>query len=506
MNLLNTIVPFILKLRLPRIRHWTDQAITTQKQTLLQLVQAAQHTEWGKKYHYSTIKSIADFKKQVPIQDYDSLKPYIQRTLAGHQNVLWHKPIHWFSKSSGTTSDKSKFIPMSVASMKKCHFGGSMDIMALYCSHFPKTKVYEGKCLVLGGSHEISQLNNAASYGDLSAVLSQNMPFIGRLFRSPSLDITLMSDWEAKIERTANITISQNITHLAGVPTWMLVLIKRVLKKTGASNLLEVWPNLELYLHGGVSFTPYEAQFKALIPSPTMQYWQTYNASEGFFGMQGAPNRDDMLLMTEHGIFYEFMPLSELGKEQPQTLSLEEVETGVNYALIISTNGGLWRYMIGDTIQFTTLLPFQIKISGRTKHFINAFGEEVIIDNADHALAVACAKCGAKVNEYTAGPIYFSTNGNGSHEWLIEFEKPPSDLQQFTQMLDQHLQKINSDYEAKRTNDMAMRLPVVHALPVGTFHAWLKMKGKLGGQHKVPRLANHRAYVEEILGFVPKKE
>ena len=501
MKLLNSIVPAFFKFRLYKIYEWIHHPVKKQLEIFTRLIQSAGDTEWGKTHDYVHIKSITDFKKQVPVQDYDSLKPFIEEILKGRQNILWHSDIHWFSKSSGTTSDKSKFIPMSEECMQENHFKGGKDIMTLYCSHYSETTIYEGKCLVMGGSHQISQLNEQAKYGDLSAVLLQNMPFIGRLFRAPDLEVALMDNWEQKIERMAAESIPQNITHLAGVPTWTLVLIKYILEKTGKSHIKEVWPNLELYLHGGVSFTPYREQFRTLIPSENMHYWQTYNASEGFFGIQDAPERDDMLLLTDHGIFYEFMPMSELGKEQPLTLQLEEVETNTNYAIIISTNGGLWRYLIGDTIQFTTLHPFRIKVTGRTKHFINAFGEEVIVDNADHAIAAACKQTGLKVLEYSAAPIYFSDSGNGGHEWLIEFEHPPENVDEFANILDLELQQLNSDYEAKRTKSIAMRMPVVHAVAPGTFHHWLKSKGKLGGQHKVPRLANHRKYVEEIKEF-----
>ncbi|MGB0929583.1 MAG: GH3 auxin-responsive promoter family protein, partial [Chitinophagales bacterium] len=440
----------------------------------------------------------ADFKKRVPIQDYNSLKPYINRMIEGEKNVLWSQPIQWFAKSSGTTSDKSKFIPVSKDALKNCHFKAGIDSMTLYCRQRPQTKVYTGKAIIMGGSHSISELNAESKYGDLSAVLMQNMPYFAKFLNEPKLSIALQDNWEHKLEQIAQTTVHQNITHLAGVPTWTILLIKRLLEITGKNHLLEVWPNFELYIHGGVSFTPYREQFAALIPKGETQYWQTYNASEGFFAVQDGLNRDDMLLMLKHGIFYEFMPMEELDKENPRTLQLEEVEVNTNYALIISTNSGLWRYMIGDTIQFTTLSPHRIKVSGRTKHFINAFGEEVIIDNSDQAIHKACEQTGAKVQEYTAAPVYFSGDENGTHEWLIEFDQAPKDLQQFATILDSELQKLNSDYEAKRFKDMAMRFPLIQAVPKGTFYQWLKNRGKLGGQHKIPRLANHREYLEEI--------
>ncbi|MEZ4888474.1 MAG: GH3 auxin-responsive promoter family protein [Chitinophagales bacterium] len=498
MHLLNTIASKYLSSRQSSIDHWLQSPIEAQKQVFKELVHKAKNTAWGKDHDYQHISSIADFKKRVSIQDYDSLKPYITRTMAGEQNVLWSQPIQWFAKSSGTTSDKSKFIPVSKDALKNCHFKGGMDSMTMYCHTHPKTQVYTGKAIIMGGSHSISELNQHSKYGDLSAVLMQNMPYFAKFLNEPKLSIALQDNWELKLEQIAQSTVHQNITHLAGVPTWTILLIKRLLEITGKNHLLEVWPNFELYIHGGVSFTPYREQFAALIPPNKTQYWQTYNASEGFFAVQDAPNRDDMLLMLKHGIFYEFMPMEELDKANPQTLQLQEVEVGKNYALIISTNSGLWRYRIGDTIHFTTLSPHRIKVSGRTRHFINAFGEEVIIDNSDQAIHKACEQTGAKVQEYTAAPVYFSGDENGTHEWLIEFDEAPADLLQFATILDQELQKLNSDYEAKRFKGMAMRFPLVQSVPKGTFYQWLKNRGKLGGQHKIPRLANHREYLEDI--------
>ena len=455
-----------------------------------------------KQYGYKNIKTIAEFKSQVPIQNYESLLPFIERMLKGEQRVLWPTKIEWFAKSSGTTSERSKFIPVSYEAISYCHMKGGQQIMVLYCHHNPNSNVYDGKCLVIGGSNSIGEHNSQIRYGDLSAVLMKNMMRVGRLFKAPEEELMLMPDWNNKIELMAERCANENITHIAGVPTWNIVLIKRILERTGAKNILEVWPNLQLYLHGGVSFTPYETQFKQLIPSDRVQYWQTYNASEGFFGIQENPYRKDMLLLLDHGVFYEFMPLGELDKEKPHTLQLHEVEVNVNYALVISTNAGLWRYLIGDTIKFTTLKPYRIQVTGRTKHFINAFGEELIVDNSDAAIAEAAKITGAKVNEYTAAPIYFSTNNNGGHEWLIEFDVPPNSLSYFIECLDNALQKHNSDYAAKRFNNMAMKLPLVQIVTVGTFHKWLAYKGKLGGQHKVPRLANHRQYIDEIKALV----
>ena len=491
-----------IKLRQSAIDNFMHNPIDTQQQVFNQLIGSAQFTEYGKKYNFERIDSISDFQKIVPINDYETLKPYIQRILEGTQNVLWPSPITWFAKSSGTTSDKSKFIPVSKESLDDTHFRGGRDVLALYLKENPKSELTSGKCLVLGGSHQINQLNAASFFGDLSAVMLQNMPLAGQLFRLPELSIALMTEWEDKIERMAHSTINENVTYIAGVPTWTIVLIKRILEITGATNLLEIWPNLELYIHGGVNFTPYRRQFEQFIPSPYMSYRETYNASEGFFAAQDRDDEDGMLLFLNHGIFYEFMPQSEYGSENPRTLTLKEVELYKNYAIVISTNGGLWRYLVGDTVQFTSLNPFRIKVTGRLKHFINAFGEEVIVDNADNAIAAACAETGATVVDYSAAPVYMTGENNGAHEWIIEFDHLPVSLETFTVLLDKSLQAINSDYEAKRYKDMALRMPLVHAMPRDGFKKWLKDKGKLGGQHKVPRLNNERKYLEEMLAYV----
>jgi hypothetical protein len=369
-----------------------------------------------------------------------------------------------------------------------------------YYKNFPESDLLTGKSLVIGGSHQVHQINENMHYGDLSAVLLQNTPFWGHWLRTPELSIALSDEWESKIENIAQSTITENVTSLAGVPTWTIVLIKKILNLTGKKYLKEVWPNLELYIHGGVSFTPYREQLDKLI-GKKINYLEMYNASEGFFAAQDTPDEDGMLLFTNHGIFYEFMPVSEYGKPHPQTIGLPEVRLHQNYALVITTNGGLWRYLIGDTIQFTNLRPFKIKVTGRLKHYMNAFGEEIIVDNSDKAIALASEKTGAIVNDYTAAPMYFSEHNNGAHEWLIEFDRHPENIQTFITELDSALKTVNSDYEAKRYKDIALRLPVVRVLASGTFSKWLKGKGKLGGQHKVPRLSNDRNYVEDILSF-----
>ncbi|SEW08479.1 GH3 auxin-responsive promoter family protein [Chitinophaga arvensicola] len=503
MRILSPAISQLARLRMGRIAYFMQYPVQVQQQVFQNLISAAQYTEFGKQYGFSKIYKIDEYKQRVPIHTYDTIKPYIQRTMEGQQNVLWNTPIKWFAKSSGTTADKSKFIPVTVESLDECHYRSGRDVISLYYNNFPDSDVFTGKSLVIGGSHQVNKLseNSDSYFGDLSAVMLQNMPFYGNMIRTPDLEIALMDEWEEKIERMANAVIHENVTSIAGVPTWTIVLIKRIFELTGTDNLADVWPNLELYMHGGVSFTPYREQFKKLIRKPLMHYQETYNASEGFFAAQDVVGEEGLLLFLNHGIFYEFMPMEELGKEDPQTLQLQEVELGKNYALVISTNGGLWRYMVGDTIQFTSLIPYRIKISGRTKSFINAFGEEVIVENSDTAVAKACEATGAVVNDYTAAPVYFSDHGNGGHEWLMEFEVMPDDLNRFTSVLDSTLKAINSDYEAKRYKDMALHMPVVHVLPEGTFCEFLKSKGKLGGQHKVPRLNNDRKYLEEILQF-----
>jgi len=477
-----------------------------QQDWLMRLVDSARFTEWGMKYDYQSIQSIDDFKNRVPVQNYDSLQPYIARLMEGEQNILWNSDIRWFAKSSGTTAGKSKFIPVSTEALEECHYKGAKDLVSLYCNNNPDTKVFTGKGLVLGGSHQMNTVNTDSFSGDISAILMQNLPFWAQLIRTPDLSIALMDNWEEKIDKMVTATVNENVTNISGVPTWTLVLAKRILEVTGKKNLLEVWPNLELFVHGAVSFTPYQEQFKQLIPSDSFHYLDTYNASEGFFGIQDQSYSDELLLMLDYGVFYEFMPMEEYGKENPKTLGLEDVEMNKNYALVISTNAGLWRYVIGDTIKFTSLNPYRIRITGRTKLFINAFGEEVIIENTDNAVKIACEKTDAMIKDYTVAPVYFSESENGAHEWLIEFEKMPDNLEYFAEVLDNALKSLNSDYEAKRYKNMALRKPIIRVMAKNTFYNWLKSKGKLGGQFKVPRLSNDRTYIEEINTVIKKME
>jgi len=503
MSIISPAITGYLKLRQSVIDNFMLNPIDSQRQVFHDLIGSAQFTEYGKKYGFDQINSIADFQRQVPVNNYESLKPYIQRILEGNQNILWPSDINWFAKSSGTTSDKSKFIPVSKEALDDNHYKSGKDVIALYLSQYPESKLMSGKCLMMGGSHQINQLNAESFYGDLSAVMIQNMPLSGSMMRLPELSIALMDEWEQKIEAIAQSTIHENVTFITGVPTWTIVLIKRILEITGAKSLLEVWPNLELYIHGGVSFKPYKQQFRQYIPSDKMRYLETYNASEGFFAAQDQ-EEEGMLLFLNHGIFYEFIPMDEFHKEKPKTLTLKEVKLNTNYAIVISTNSGLWRYVIGDTVRFTSLSPYRIQVSGRTKFYLNAFGEEVIVDNADYAIAKACEMTGAEVLDYSAAPVYMTGESNGAHEWIIEFDKLPCALAEFTAMMDKALQSINSDYEAKRHKDIALRMPIVHIMPKGGFAAWLKEKNKLGGQHKVPRLSNDRRQLEEMLPYTKK--
>lgn len=498
MKLLSPAISRLARLRLWRIDNWITNPIAVQREVLQHLITSSQYTEFGRKYNFEKLFSIREYKKNVPIQEYNDIKPYIIRMMEGEENVLWNTPVNWFAKSSGTTSDKSKYIPISDESLKDTHFKASKDVLTNYYKNFPESDLLTGKSLVVGGSHQISQVNETVHYGDLSAVLMENTPFWGHWIRTPELSIALLDEWENKIEKLAQITMNENVTSLAGVPTWTIVLIKRILELSGKKYLKQVWPNLELYIHGGVSFVPYREQLDKLIGEP-INYLEIYNASEGFIAGQDKPDEEGMLLYTDHGIFYEFMPVDEYGKENPKTIGLKDVELNKNYAPVISTNGGLWRYLIGDTIQFTSLKPYRIKVSGRLKHYINAFGEELIVDNTDNAIAIASEKTNAVVSDYTAAPVYFSDDNNGAHEWLIEFDKQPDDLNKFIFELDNALKSINSDYEAKRYKNIALRMPVVYAVKKGTFTEWLRSKGKLGGQHKVPRLSNERDLLEEIL-------
>lgn len=499
--IVNSLVGWYLKRRLPAFEQILHNPRQVQHDQLMKLLRTAQTTEFGRHHEFRTIHSQETFKQRVPVTNYDDFKHYIERMLRGEQNILWPSEVRWFAKSSGTTSAKSKFIPVTYESLEECHYQGGKDLLMNYLMQKPESNIFDGKGLVMGGSHQINSANNESYYGDLSAVMMQNMPFWVQYLRTPDLRIAIMDNWDEKIERMARATVTEDVSNISGVPTWTIVLIEKLFEITGKNNLADIWPNLELYVHGGVSFTPYRERFNKLIRSSQMNYLETYNASEGFMGIQDRLGATDMLLMLDYGIYFEFMPMTEYGKEFPETLSLSEVKANENYALVISTNAGLWRYLIGDTIRFTSVNPFRFRITGRTKHFINAFGEELVIENADHAIRKACEQTQSSVIEYTAAPIYFSEASHGGHHWLIEFEEEPRSLEAFVHHLDAALKDQNSDYEAKRYRDMAMQMPHVEVVPKGTFHEWMKKEGKLGGQHKVPRLSNHRQYVDAILSM-----
>ncbi len=498
MTIINSVISWFMKKRMHQIELFMKFPHDVQDEWFRKLLLAGRQTEWGRLHGYDSIGNYDQYVKQVPVSDYDDIKPYIERLRKGEQNLLWNSEIKWFAKSSGTTSDKSKFIPVSQEALDECHFKGGKDLLSLYCNIEPDTQVFTGRLLGMGGTH-ISDNPDIGTYvGDVSAIIMENLPAWIELIRTPELSIALMNEWEHKIEKIATVTSKENVTNITGVPSWTLVLLKRILEITGKRNIKEVWPNLEMFVHGGVSFTPYRQQFEKLIDGP-MNYIETYNASEGFFGIQDRKNADDMLLMLDYGIFYEFIPVSETGQSLTEAIPLYQVQTDVNYAMVISTNAGLWRYQIGDTVTFTSLSPYRIKITGRTKNFINAFGEELIIDNATKALQTACDKTGAMISEYTAAPVYFGENSSGAHEWLIEFEKEPEQIAYFNEVLDNALKTLNSDYEAKRYQNMVLSEPIIRIMPRGTFYNWMKKHDRLGGQYKVPRLSNNRKFVEEII-------
>ncbi|MDA3952145.1 MAG: GH3 auxin-responsive promoter family protein [Bacteroidales bacterium] len=499
MQIINSIVNWINFKRLYQIDLYRKFPYDAQMEVLFDLLEKAKRTEFGEKYDFKSIDSIKKFQERIPVCTYEDFKPYIDRLLKGEQNVTWPTDIKWFAKSSGTTDDKSKFIPVSRETLDETHFRGGKDILSFYAQNYPEIGLFKGKGLTLGGSHQINKINSESFYGDLSAILIENLPFWTYFIKTPNQGIALMSEWEEKLDKIAKATIKENVTNIAGVPSWMLVLIRYILDLTGKDNLLEVWPNLELFIHGGVNFEPYREQYKKLIPTPQMNYLETYSASEGFFAIQDQPNQDNMLLMLDYGVFYEFIPMEVFDDPNRKILHIDDVELNKNYAIVISTNSGLWRYLIGDTVTFTSLYPHKIKITGRTKHFINAFGEEVIIDNAEKALDVACKQTGALIKDYTAAPVFMEEGKMGRHQWLIEFDKVPKDIEKFTQILDEEIQRVNSDYEAKRYKNITLAVPILTVAKENLFYRWLKAKGRIGGQNKVPRLANNRQYLDELL-------
>jgi hypothetical protein len=498
MAIIPSIINWLNTKRLSQIELFKKYPSETQEEILFKLLSKAAYTEWGTKYNYKTVSSVRDYQNRVPVQTYEELVPYVERLRKGETNLLWPGEIKWFAKSSGTTSSKSKFIPMSREALEDCHYRAAKDILTIYTSNNPETGIFSGKALTLGGSHRINQFSNESLYGDLSAILIENAPSWVELIRTPKQKVALLEDFEKKLELLTKATVNENVTNFSGVPSWYLTLIKYILDYTGKSNLLDVWPNLEVFFHGGISFTPYRDLYRKLIDGSQMHYMETYNASEGFFGIQDDPSGTDMLLMLDYGIFFEFIRAGDISKNPPLAYSIGEVETDVNYAIVITTNSGLWRYIIGDTIVFTSLNPYRFRITGRTKQFINAFGEELIVDNADKALEAACKATGAVISEFTAGPVFMGSNSKGSHEWLIEFEKEPESIRTFTEVLDETLKLVNSDYEAKRFKDINLVMPAVRSVATGTFNKWLKQKNKLGGQNKVPRLSNNREFIEDI--------
>ena len=504
MGIFNSILTWVMKKRIHQIELFIKYPLDVQQDVFNYLLSTAKNTEFGKTYGYADIDSVDKFVERVPIQTYEDHFPNIERIMRGEQNILWPSDVKWFAKSSGTTNAKSKFIPVSPEALEDCHMKGGKDLIAMYLNNRPDSQMFEGKSLSVGGSHQINQLDPSgdSSYGDVSAVIMKNMPLWAKYVRTPSEEVALLNNWDEKIERMAQEVAFENVTSMTGVPTWTLLVLQRIMEIRGVNNVSDMWPDLEAFFHGAVAFGPYRKLFESMISSPKMQYVEMYNASEGVFGISDTTNNDEMLLMLDYGIFYEFIPAEDVDKEDPKVVQLAEVEIDKNYAIVISTNSGLWRYMIGDTVKFTSLSPYRIKISGRTKHFINAFGEEVIVENAEAAITYACNKTNAVIENFTAGPVYLQQGKQGGHEWVIEFAREPQDINQFTVHLDQRLQEINSDYEAKREMDLALVAPVIHTVPKGTFYNWMKKRGKLGGQNKVPRLSNNREYLDDILEMV----
>lgn len=488
-----------LSCRVKQISKYAYSTERIQREVLKRLIGTASATEWGIKHSYSAIANYEQFAQSVAVQDYESLKGYIDRMRHGEKDVLWKGGCKWFAKSSGTTNDKSKFIPVTPRGLRNIHYRGTTDVVAQYVVNNPSSRIFSGKSLILGGSHAPNYNLPGTLVGDLSAILIENCPSLINKFRVPGKDIALLSDFEEKMDRIATLTSGMNITNISGVPSWMMAVLKHMLDITGKEYIDELWPNLEVFFHGGVAFSSYREQYRNLIRNPKMQYMETYNASEGFFAIQNDQSDQAMLLMIDYDVFYEFIPFEELNSPNPTVLPLWEVEVGKNYAMLISTSCGLWRYMLGDTVRFTGKDPYKIVISGRTKHFINAFGEELIIDNAEKGLLKACSATGARILDYTAAPVFMDENAKCRHQWLIEFSKKPGSVERFAEILDNELQQINSDYEAKRYKNKTMQQLEVVVAREGLFNDWLKGKGKLGGQHKVPRLSNNRQHIDELL-------
>ncbi len=499
MPFIPSVIKWINTKRLSQIDLFRKYPAESQQEVLARIISQSRDTEWGREHGYGSVTTHEQFCRNVAVQTYEDMIPWVEKLRAGEKNVLWPGEVKWFAKSSGTTSTKSKFIPITRESLEDTHYRGAKDCLVLYTSLNPETRIFLGKGLTLGGSHQINSFSNNSLFGDLSAILIENAPAYSDLIRTPPARIALIEDFEEKMRMITAKTVDMNITSMSGVPSWYLVLIRHILKTTGKTNLHQVWPNLEVFFHGGVSFAPYREQYRKLLPDPKMNYMETYNASEGFFAIQDDLTDSSMLLMLDYGVYYEFIRADEYDTDNPRTLSIGEVERGVNYAIVISTDGGLWRYAIGDTVEFTSLYPHKIRITGRTKFFINAFGEEVIIDNAEKALEKACHGTNAHISEYTAGPVYMGDESRGAHEWVIEFDREPDDPEHFTEILDTTLKALNSDYEAKRYRDLTLARPRITVVPRGTFYKWFSERDKLGGQNKMPRLSNSREFVESVL-------
>ena len=499
--LFNSIASWILKKRIHQMELFMKYPNEVQNELLHELIKKASKTETGELYDFKTIKSYNIFKSRVPLCNYDDIELNIERCRKGEQNIFWPSNIKWFAKSSGTTNSKSKFIPLSSEALEDCHYKAGKDMLSLYYNNNEDSQLLTGKSLRLGGSNELYNKNDSY-FGDLSSIIIQNLPFWAEFSSTPSNKTSLMPEWETKMKAIVAESISEKVTSLAGVPSWMLVLLQNVLKETKKKTISQVWPDAEVYFHGGVSFKPYRELYKGLFTKKDFRYYEIYNASEGFFGIQDHNHSDELLLMLDYGIFYEFIPIKGDKEDDSDIIPLSEVALNTNYSIVITTNGGLWRYKIGDTIQFTSLSPYRIQVTGRTKHFINVFGEELIIDNAEKALERVSAKTKSIISNYTAGPIFMEKDSQGAHEWIIEFEKEPENLNHFSSLLDEALQEENSDYEAKRYKNMTLHSLKVHKAKKGLFYEWLSKKGKLGGQHKVPRLSNSREILEELLAEI----
>lgn len=498
--LVNSIASWFLKKRIHQMELFLKYPHDVQNELLLKLVQRARFTEIGKLYNFSGIRNYEDFARNVPLSCYEGSQPNIERGRRGESNIFWPSQIKWFAQSSGTTNARSKYIPVSPESLEECHYAASKDLLCMYLNNNPEAQLFTGKSLRLGGSKKLYE-SNGTSYGDLSAILIDNMPFWAEFSSTPGNEVSLMSDWETKMQAIVDETINENVTSLAGVPSWMLVLLNNVLDSTKGKTIFDIWPNLEVYFHGGVSFDPYRDQYKKLLPLNDFLYYEIYNASEGFFAIQDQNDSSELLLMLDYGIFYEFIPMETYNTPDEKIIPLSAVEKGKNYALVITTNAGLWRYKVGDTVRFTSINPYRIRVTGRTKHHINAFGEELIIENAEQALKKAAAITNSEIVDYTAAPIFMDGKSKGAHEWIIEFKVKPTNAQIFNQVLDESLMEINSDYEAKRFNNITLNAPKIHIAREKLFYDWLKAKNKLGGQHKVPRLSNTREYVDELLSL-----